>query len=228
MLDIIGGLMIGGIMMIIGLTASDIAIQSFYNYNSDAIFQENLRQVTVILEYDLRKMGFGIPESQLTTIIETALPQHLKFIANLNKGADNYVKLPGTSGFDDIPDTVEYVVSLADTINFPDTTISIYQINRTLKIGGGNTYSGVIGRIGNSDVFTYLDQAGQPAPLPMSIRMVEVTLTAFNPEVVLSPENVKTDLNNIQDSEFRKQELKRLLRTTYWRQTRMVSKNLYR
>jgi len=55
-----------------------------------------------------------------------------------------------------------------------------------------------------------------------------VTLTAFNPEVVLSPENVKTDLNNIQDSEFRKQELKRLLRTTYWRQTRMVSKNLYR
>ncbi len=58
--------------------------------------------------------------------------------------------------------------------------------------------------------------------------MVEVTLTAYDPRVVLSKDWVDSRLNEIGNEDFRKQELRRLLRASYWRQTRLISKNLKR
>lgn len=81
------------------------------------------------------------------------------------------------------------------------------------------------------EFFRYLDQIGNPVDPGMELiatKMVEVTLTMFNPRVVLSPELVKKEVSSIQDQEFRKRELRRLLRTSFWRQTRLVSKNLRR
>ena len=228
LLDIIVSLVIGGSLLLIAFTATDTATQEFFNLNSDAIVQSQLTRVSDIMEFDLRKMGFGIPESQLNDILQTTTPTHLKFIAQLNHDADSYVKIPGVNTFDSVPDTVEYKITPYETISFTDTSITLYNINRKVIISGITTSNMGIGKIGNRNVFRYLDQTGKPTGVKSSIKMVEVTLSAFNPRVVLSPELVMSKVGTNRDVEFRKRELRRILRASYWRQIRLVSKNLKR
>ncbi len=228
-LDIIGGSILGGLLLLIAITSSHNSIEAFYNYNSDAIVQQNLTQLSRIIEYDLRKMAFGIPEAQQPNVLQIAQSNHLKFIAQLNLDADSFLLIPGVSHYDNIPDTIEYVITPAEEIDFPDTSVTIYEVRRTIKISTGTTHTSIIGRIGNNDVFRYLNQIGDPVQVISATKMVEVTLTAFNPKVVLSPELVSADIyQNIQDVELRKKEVRRLLRASYWRQTRLVSRNLRR
>jgi len=216
LLDIIGASVIGGMLLVILLTATSTGTREFLNYNSDAIVQQQLAQMAYIIEYDLRKMGYDIKEAQKHTIIQAATSNHIKFLSQLNSGEDV------------IPDTVEYSILPAETINYGDTTIIMYKIKRTLKVSQQPLDQIVIGKIGNASVFRYLDQIGNPVDIIQATKMVEVTLVALNPQVVLSKEFVSSQLDSAQNAEFRKQELKRLLRPSFWRQTRLVSKNLKR
>lgn len=228
LLDIVISTLIGGTLLLIALTATDTATQEFFNLNSDAIVQYQLTGVTNIIEFDLRKMGFGIPEAKMGEIIQTYQPNHLKFISQLNMDSNSHLDISGVSTYDTTPDTIEYHINTYETISFKDTSVTLYDINRKVTIAGITSNSMNIGKIGNNNVFRYLDQVGQPTGVPSAIKMVEVTLTAFNPRVVLSPELVMQRVGTIQDVEFRKQELRRILRASYWRQTRLVSKNLRR
>jgi hypothetical protein len=85
-----------------------------------------------------------------------------------------------------------------------------------------------IGVIGNRNLFRYLDQIGDEVAFIPATRMVEVTLTAFNPRIFISRDWIDSKIHNISDEEFRKRELRRLLRASYWRQTRLISRNLRR
>ncbi len=226
-LDYIMATIIGGAILLITITVTDTGTREFLNYNSDAITQINLANMSGTIEYDLRKMGYGIPEG--SQVIFKAEPNHIKFIAHLNREFDYFGHtIPHR---DNIPDTIEYIVSLAETIDYGDTVLRTYKITRILKITGEGNRATDIGRIGNHRVFRYLDQIGNPVDPGTELiatKMVEVTLTMFNPRVVLSPELVRKEVSSIQDREFRKMELRRLLRTSFWRQTRLVSKNLRR
>ncbi len=227
MLDYIIATIIGGVILLITVTVTDTSTREFLNYNSDAITQINLANMSGIIEYDLRKMGYGVPEGE--QILFIAQPNRLKFIAHLNRDFDYYGHI--IPHRDNIADTIEYLVTLAEVIDYGDTSLKMYKITRTLKISGEGVKSTDIGRIGNGVVFRYLDQIGNPVDPGTELiasKMVEVTLTAFNPRVVLSPELVRKEVSSIQDQEFRKMELRRLLRTSFWRQTRLVSKNLRR
>lgn len=215
-LDIIGGLLIGGMILLLTLAATDRGTREFFNYNSDAIVQNQLATMAYIIEYDLRKMGFGIDEVQQGTILQIATSNHLKFLTQLNNKTDV------------TPDTIEYNVVSDETIDYGDTTLIMYKVWRTIKIPGQQSKIQMIGKIGNNNVFRYLDQIGNPAEITQATKMVEVTLVAFNPRIVLSPEFVTTQIDSIQGAELRKKELTRLLRPSFWRQTRLVSKNLRR
>ncbi len=228
LLDIIVSLVIGGSMLLIAITATHSTTQEFFNLNSDAIVQNQLTRISNIMEFDLRKMGFGIPESQLNTILQTTKSNHLKFIAQLNYDPDSRIQISGVNTFDSVSDTVEYKITPYETISFKDTSITLYNINRKVTISGIATSNMGIGKIGNNNVFRYLDQTGKPTTVKTSMKMVEVTLSAFNPRVVLSPELVMSKIGTNQDVEFRKRELRRILRASYWRQIRLVSKNLKR
>lgn len=226
-LDYIIAMVVGGAILLITITVTDTGTREFLNYNSDAIIQMNLINMSNTIEYDLRKMGYGIPEGD--QVLFMAQPNHLKFIAHLNRDFDYFGHL--IAHRDNIPDTIEYVITLAETIDYGDTILKMYKITRILKVTGEGVSSNDIGRIGNAGVFRYLDQIGNPVDPGtelVSSKMVEVTLTAFNPRVVLSPELVRKEVAGIQDQEFRKKELRRLLRTSFWKQTRLVSKNLRR
>ncbi len=228
LIDIIISLVIGGFLLLIALTATDSTTQEFFNLNSDAIVQSQLTRISNILEFDLRKMGFRIPESQLKDVLQTAQSNHLKYIAQLNYDADSRIKMSGVNTFDSVADTVDYKITSYETISFKDTSVTLYDIHRKVTISGIKTVDMSIGKIGNQDVFTYLDQAGNPTTMKSAIKMVEVVLSAFNPRVVLSPELVMSQIGTNQDVEFRKRELRRILRASYWRQIRLVSKNLKR
>lgn len=228
-IDIIGGLFIGGFLMIIALTATDTATTEFYNYNSDAIIQQNLARMSNVIQYDLRKMGFGIPEQFKATILQTAQPNRLKFLSHLNSSPSCKIADPNVTTFDNVVDTIEYSVVQFDSIDYVDTMIVTYQVRREISVSPGYNKSMGIGIIGNANAFRYLDQIGRPITVMSEVQMVEVTLTAYDPKVVLSTDWIDSRINEVgYNEEFRKQELRRLLRASYWRQTRLISKNLKR
>ncbi len=228
-LDIVGGLFIGGFLMIIALTATDTATTEFYNYNSDAIIQQNLSSMSEVIQYDLRKMGFGIPEQFKSTILQTAQPSHLKFLAHLNSNPICKIGDPNVTTIDNIVDSIEYRVVQFDSIDYVDTMIVTYQIRRDIFVSPGYHSSIGIGIIGNQNAFRYLDQIGRPVAVINQVQMVEVTLTAYDPRIVLSTDWIDSKVNEVgYNEEFRKRELRRLLRASYWRQTRLISKNLKR
>lgn len=227
-LDIVVGTVVGGLILLMALTASDRTVQDYYNLNSDAIVQQNLTQISRIMEFDLKKMGYGIPEFQRAGIVRVALPGHIKFLAQLNSARQTSVQVAGVNVFDQVADTVEYQVVPADSFNFGDTTITMYDVSRRLSIAGLAEEQMSIGRVSNPNVFRYLDQAGRPAAVIPAIDVVEINLAEVNPQVVLSPELVMQRTQNIQDREFRLRELRRILRPAFLRQARLISRNLRR
>jgi len=228
LIDIIGGIFIGGFLLLIALSATDTATTEFFNYNSDAIMQQNLAKTSKIIQYDLRKMGYGIPEAAQDSILNVATGNRLKFLAHLNSDPDARVDIAAVTAIDNIVDTIEYVALPFDSVNYYDTTITTYRVQRTLKISPNYRHTMMVGVIGNQRVFRYLNQIGDETAYIPATRMVEVTLTAFDPRVFLSRDWVDSKLTNPSDVELRKKELRRLLRASYWRQTRLISRNLSR
>jgi len=210
------------------LIATDTLTTEFYNYHADAITQNNLANISNIMQQDIRKMGYTIPEAQIGSILQQATPDHLNFITNLNLDADYYAYNHGNLHQDDIPDTIDYQITPYETITYFDTSLTTYKVLRTIKVSQEAIDSSMIGITGNLDVFRYLDQIGQETSVIPAIKMVEVTLTAYDPRIVLSRDYVMSQLDTVQDARYREGELRRLLRPSYWRQTRLVSKNLRR
>ena len=188
----------------------DAGLQYFVNHNADAIVQDELISLTQILQDDLRKMGYGIPEADQSTIIQNAQSDNIKFLALLNSA-------------DAVPDTVEYSISTSDTVAIIDTSIVTFRLNRNVKITGDSTVSGDVGIITNNAVFTYLDQSGTETAVTQSIKMVEVTLVAINPSIYVSSDVLAAD-----NAEDRMVEIRKLMQESFWRQTRVISKNLRR
>ena len=152
----------------------------------------------------------------------------LVFLAQLNEFQDYYKDIHGNAHMDAIIDTIEYRVTPFETITYWDTSIVMYQVQRRLVITNEPTDVSMIGVLGNNDVFRYLDTFENDTNDPFQMVIVELTLTAFDPRVVLSKEYVESTVDTTLGKDYRDRELRRLLRPSYWRQTRLVSKNLSR
>jgi hypothetical protein len=227
-LDIIGGTILGGMIMLITLTASDLGIRSMYNHNADVVMQQNLRQLTDVVEFDLKKMGFGVPEAQLPQVIQVHEPDHFKFLVQLNMDPDASYKLPGILTYDQQIDTIEYKIISGPTFTVGDSTIVLYRVLRNVKIRGGSTHSFMLGLVSNNQVFNFYDQSGNKTTTTQAIRVVSVNLAALNPDVVLTPDYVSANLNEIRDIEYRRKELQRILQPTFWQYRKMVLQNMLR
>jgi len=223
MIDILGGMIIGSILLLVAMTAMDNGVRQFVNHNADAIVQNELASLSDVVQNDLRKMGYAIPESMQHQIVRVADPDHLVFISNLNIDSDYYQAVHGNLHTDAVPDTIEFTVQPFDSITFFDTSLVLYGINRRVVVSQEATVSSQIGTISNDNVFRYLDQVGRPVSYMPATVMVEVTLVALNPNVYISDEVIQAD-NPVE----RMRELRKLLRESYWRQTRVISKNLRR
>jgi hypothetical protein len=57
-LDILGSIIIGGILMTIAYRLSDTITERTYNHSGDLTVQQNLATAAQIIEYDFRKIGY--------------------------------------------------------------------------------------------------------------------------------------------------------------------------
>ncbi len=227
-IDLLGGSILGGLVMMIALTASDIGMRQMFTNNADDIMQNNMNRMTYIMEFDIKKIGFAVPEEELDNTLQIAQPGHLKFLTQLNLDADTYYKIPGVNTFDASVDTIEFVIFPQRTISFGDTSVSIYGVRRTIKIAGVTTQQQVIGQVSRPAVFKYLDQTGKPVFTTAATRLIEIELAILNPDAMLTPELVMKDIDDIKHIGLRKKELMRILHPTFWRHRRLVTRNLMR
>ncbi len=58
LLDILGSVVIGGLLLMILLRINNLAVQKSFTFTGDAILQRNLVDVVKLIEYDFRQMGY--------------------------------------------------------------------------------------------------------------------------------------------------------------------------
>jgi len=198
-LDILMSFVIGGVLLMIILTANDMAAENHMVYNGDMLVQEMLVSTVEVLEGEFRNMGYGVDESAPTIV--RADSGKIAFLSDLDRD-------PATA-----PDTIRYYIGpvseLSGTQNEKDCLLH-RQVN-----------SGMIGAIGAVTIFdlVYLTQAGDilPRPVPLArlseIHTVEVTVEVQNPYAPLNPLGSNPEA---------------LFSSSLWQQTRLASQNTRR
>ena len=87
-LDIMGSMIIGGILMITLFRVSDRATESTYNKTGDLTIQQNIAAVVRTLEYDFRKIGYCADWTQIpnpSKSIIFAKSDGIKFLTDVDR-----------------------------------------------------------------------------------------------------------------------------------------------
>jgi hypothetical protein len=177
-LDILSSIFIGGFIILMSFGILDSTNKFLYSHNDDLIVQQNLTAITGTLEYDLKKIGFGIPEHEETILLADS--NHLRMRGDLNR--------------DWQPDTIEYYIGpiseLAHTVN-PDDRFLYRKVN-------GKPVSGMKVGIVTEFNFHFLDQdrnlVDTSNPLNFTkIKMVRTTMRVENPAVYSDNPNPSKD-----------------------------------
>lgn len=174
LLDIMTSIFIGGFIILMSFGILDSTNKFLYSHNDDLIVQENLTSINSILEFDMNKMGFGVPEGD--AVILLADTNHIQFCSDLNR--------------DWKPDTVEYftgpVSELSHTPN-PDDHFLYRKVNGQPPLGS---------TIGVVTIFRfdYLTQDRQLVDISnpynwKSIKMIRTTMRIENPAVYSEDQN---------------------------------------
>ncbi|MEW6195714.1 MAG: hypothetical protein AB1521_11225 [Bacteroidota bacterium] len=105
LIDILGSMIVGGMLLLILFRLNDAAIENTFNYGGDLIVQQNLVEVVQLLEYDFRKIGYckdweKIPNP--TTAILSADSTSINFLTDVDS--------------DENVDTVHYYLGSRDSL----------------------------------------------------------------------------------------------------------------
>lgn len=200
LLDIMGSVLGGGILLLILLRMNATAVQNNYEYSGERIVQQNLVEVVSIIEYDFRKIGFCFDQ--------TKIPDPAKAIIRADSSSIYFltdIVTPDYPYGDGVVDTLKYYVgqtsSLASTPN-PNDRILYRVINN-------NTPSGA--NLGVTQFkLTYFNSEGvkitnMPAIPPFGINSIQIDVAIENPAAY--EDNYSTDNRAI------------------WRQVRLASRN---
>ena len=198
-LDILVSFTIGGVLLMIILTANDMAAENHMVYNGDMLVQEMLVSTVGVLEGEFRNMGFGVDES--TPTIAFADTSSIAFLSDLDRN-------PVTP-----PDTIKYYTGPVSELSGTQNTL-----DRLLhrRVNGG--MEAAIGAVTIFDL-TYLTQAGDllPRPVPAN-RLSEI----YTVEVTVEVQNPYAPLNQFGNNP------EALFSSSLWQQTRLASQNTRR
>jgi hypothetical protein len=162
-IDIIGSSIIGGFVLLLLFTVLNTTNEYFISHGDDLIVQENLTSLASNLENDLRKMGYAVPEQELSVI--KADSTNLEFRGDID---GNFV-----------PDTVEYYLGSTDDLKNtqnPDDRF-IYR-----KVNGFPSNGEKVGVVSNFK-FEYLNQDAKKVASLSAIKMIRITLKVENTAV---------------------------------------------
>ena len=167
-LDYISSVIIGGLVLLMALNALDTKQKYFFAHNDDVIVQQSLTSISRTLEYDLKKMGFAVPETD--PIIKVADSLKLTFMGDVER--------------DFVQDSISYYVGPLSEANFTKNPRDRFLYR---KVNGQPSNGFIVGLVSNFR-FDYLNQDGQivntsnPSSYP-SIKMIRITLKVENPAV---------------------------------------------
>ncbi|MDA3861872.1 MAG: hypothetical protein PF445_11680 [Melioribacteraceae bacterium] len=158
-IDILGSIMIGGMLLLILLRLNDAAVSNSFQYNGELIIQKNLVEVVSLLEFDLRKIGYCADW--------TALPNPSKAILSVDTNSITYltdVPTMDSPNGDGVVDTLKYYLGpaseLANTPN-PNDRMLYRQVNGGASLGSN---LGV-----TKFEFKFFNPFGAEIPFPISV-----------------------------------------------------------
>lgn len=168
-LDIIGAFVIGGILLLTLFRVNDNTVQNFFYYNSDFILQRDLVDIILIVEGDLRRIGYCDNPDNLVPPNQTILSADsnaISFVTDLHRTG----KL----------DTVEYRTGTTDDLSETPNPrdIPLYRI-----INNANADRSVTGVVTEFHL-VYFDALGDSISLPISspgeIQTMELSIKVEN------------------------------------------------
>lgn len=169
LIDIIGSSIIGGLLLLLMFNVLDTTNEYFITHGDDLIVQQDLTSVASNLENDLRKMGYAVPEQELSIIEADSIK--LKFRGDIDK---NFV-----------PDTIEYSLGSTDDLQNTQNPDDRYIYRKVNGLPNQGEKIGVV-----SDFkFEYLDQDGNKVSSLPSIKMIRITMKVENSSVYGSDPN---------------------------------------
>ncbi|MCX7985266.1 MAG: hypothetical protein N3A63_10240 [Bacteroidetes bacterium] len=211
MMDITFSMFVAGALLILILNANFTVQQAWAFYNSEAIVERTLVELSQILESDLRNMGAGLSENTNAILEATKSSISFQYIRdgeNFARTIRYYCGNPSELSFTDNPYDFYLYRQENNGVPYPIGIVTKFELRYLANIvqqdNSGNTiFEGV----------DYLDENNPPLSM---IRMVEVTLEVQNPYSLISMTE-----ENINDPSKR-------YAHGIWKQTRLASHNLQR
>jgi hypothetical protein len=88
LIDILGSIVIGGLLLLTMLRINANQTENTIVYGSDRVVQRNLVEVAVLLETELRKIGYCADPNKITSstkVVQIADSNRIKFLADFNR-----------------------------------------------------------------------------------------------------------------------------------------------
>ena len=200
LLDLIGSTVISAFVILMGLNINMTVMGNVDASQANLNVQESMVDIVRTLEYDFRKIGYGVPESQ-TPIVDTGAT-YIKFRADI-------VDASGNPYPDGSVDVIEW------QLGPPMTWMPNPKVRTLYRRVNGGAWSGASLGVVNFRL-KYLNQDGQPPSSIGSIYIIETTLELQSPY-------------KIQDQVITDQSYDKMgYADAFWRQTRLASRNIKR
>jgi hypothetical protein len=168
LIDIVGSMLIGGVLLIILWRLNDATTQNTYNYSGELSLQQNLATTAEVIEYDFRKIGYcadwnKIPDPSKAIILADS--NKIKFLTDIQS--------------DGIVDTMYYY--LGPTSELPQTENPRDRI--LYRVVDSETPKGA--NLGITEFkMVYFNALGDTIPFPITqpglISSMEINVTVEN------------------------------------------------
>lgn len=163
-LDIMGSMIIGGILIMTLFRLSDRATERTYSQSGDLTIQQNVATVVSILEYDFRKIGYcadwtKIPDPTKSIILADS--NKIKFLTDVdkNKTVDTMFYYIGP------PSELIYTANPRDRFLY-----RVVNSEKPVKVNLGVTYFNLVYYNSNKDIIK------TPVAVPGEIRSLQISL----------------------------------------------------
>lgn len=198
-IDLLMSAVLGGTLLILGLTTNEIASESTAMQRGDVYVQESMIEISQIIESDLRNMGFGVPDTSIV-------------IVSADTSSISYRVVLDTPG---VIDTVSYFLGPTTELTSTPNELDRF-LYRQVK-GAAPTEVGTVTRFR----MRYLRRTGDSLTSPVQasdlgqIYQIETLLEVQNPYAMLR----KTHAEGERDA---------LYSSILWKQSRLTAQNLRR
>ena len=196
LIDLIGSIVIGGLLLLILLKLNDASVENNYVYGGEAIAQSNLVEVVQLVEHDFRKIGFCKDWGKL--------PDPSKSILSATKNSITFLTDENNDGN---IDTLNYYLGSTDEL----LTTPNPNDKMLYRVANNETPDGANLGVTQFDLY-YFDAMGNQLTFPITVPSAIYTM-----QINIKVEDVY-GYERIHDDEK--------YASAFWRQVRLASRNL--